>query len=647
MNLSPLPIQKFFDNNGRPLVGGLLFTYEAGTSTKVATYTSESGLALNTNPIELNFRGECSIWLDSTVSYKFVLAPSGDTDPPTNPIWSVDDISSGITLADLTAQILGQILWPQTAAESLANVVPENYAFEPNFIERQGADNANGDNLDEINNAYLPATQPTLNIQNRFVTSRGGTFAVSDWPTNPYGVDLAEAGSIMLQFIYNSGTYYRQINSYANNQAGPYLIGKEYQYHLYNKLIAGGTGIGIFAYGDSTVAGGNGESSQLLIQNLFPNLGYWAGLPQPLNVTNQAVGGTSWQDFATSGVFADVNGGTADVILIKYGINDGSLTYSTRLDETVSTMRTQLAAIRALGNGTLDNLTIILVGPTSTSDTPNQRDEYWYEQLRGAYVQAARDYQCLYFDSYAYLQDSRHANGWDMDNPYGDTVGEGIAVHPLNERLLWFWPAVFRSMFGWDETRFWGLNNFINLSGNWSAGNTTAATVPSSYGFGISIYRATTGNGFPIDGVLINVRQADGASMQTLFPFADANRTQIPKRLAYITGDSWTQWTGIANAMSLQNSWVAFGSSFDEPKYILGEDNIVTCTGLIKSGTTTAGTTIATLPAGYRPPAIQGPLVVATNAGTCQIKIDTSGNIQFQTAGDATYTNLNFCFRAA
>lgn len=93
MNLSPLPIQKFFDNSGRPLVGGKLFTYDAGTSTKVATYT-DSGGTLNTNPIVLNFRGECRVWLDPRKSYKFILAPRNDTDPPLNPIWTVDNITS-------------------------------------------------------------------------------------------------------------------------------------------------------------------------------------------------------------------------------------------------------------------------------------------------------------------------------------------------------------------------------------------------------------------------------------------------------------------------------------------------------------------------------------------------------------------------
>ena len=77
---------QFFDNNGRPLVGGKLFTYVAGTSTKIATYTDSTGSQQNENPIILDFRGEARVWLDPTLTYKFVLAPRDDTDPPTNPI---------------------------------------------------------------------------------------------------------------------------------------------------------------------------------------------------------------------------------------------------------------------------------------------------------------------------------------------------------------------------------------------------------------------------------------------------------------------------------------------------------------------------------------------------------------------------------
>lgn len=128
MNLSPLPVQKFFDSNGRPMVGGLLFTYGAGTTTKIATYKDQAGTP-NTNPVVLDYRGEANVWLDQTLTYKFVLSPEGDTDPPTRQIWTVDNISAAVTYASLNQQIIGQILFPRTAAEIVAGVTPANYAI--------------------------------------------------------------------------------------------------------------------------------------------------------------------------------------------------------------------------------------------------------------------------------------------------------------------------------------------------------------------------------------------------------------------------------------------------------------------------------------------------------------------------------------
>lgn len=99
VNISPTPIQRFVDSNGNALAGGLLFTYQAGTTTKYPTYTDSTGNTPNTNPIVLNQRGEASIWLVPTQSYKFVLAPANDTDPPQSPIWTEDHIQANAAVA--------------------------------------------------------------------------------------------------------------------------------------------------------------------------------------------------------------------------------------------------------------------------------------------------------------------------------------------------------------------------------------------------------------------------------------------------------------------------------------------------------------------------------------------------------------------
>lgn len=75
--ISPYAIQQFFDDNGDPLSGGKLYTYEAGTTTPKGTYTDSSGSSANTNPIILDSAGRASIWLD-TGTYKFILDDSSD-----------------------------------------------------------------------------------------------------------------------------------------------------------------------------------------------------------------------------------------------------------------------------------------------------------------------------------------------------------------------------------------------------------------------------------------------------------------------------------------------------------------------------------------------------------------------------------------
>ena len=70
---------QFFDNNGVPLAGGLIYTYEAGTTTPQATYTTSAGTIAHTNPIVLNSAGRVpggELWLVMGSNYKFVLQTS-------------------------------------------------------------------------------------------------------------------------------------------------------------------------------------------------------------------------------------------------------------------------------------------------------------------------------------------------------------------------------------------------------------------------------------------------------------------------------------------------------------------------------------------------------------------------------------------
>lgn len=93
---------QFFDDSGDPLSGGLLYTYQSGTTTPATTYTSSTGSVANPNPIVLNAAGRTpdEVWLTDGSLYKFVLKnSSGVTIGTYNQIPGANDVS--LVFADL------------------------------------------------------------------------------------------------------------------------------------------------------------------------------------------------------------------------------------------------------------------------------------------------------------------------------------------------------------------------------------------------------------------------------------------------------------------------------------------------------------------------------------------------------------------
>jgi hypothetical protein len=86
--LAPFPRLWF----GPAFAGYKLFTYLAGTLTKQNTLTDSTGATPNTNPIILDANGSAAVWMTPGILLKFVLALPTDTDPPTIPIWTADNV---------------------------------------------------------------------------------------------------------------------------------------------------------------------------------------------------------------------------------------------------------------------------------------------------------------------------------------------------------------------------------------------------------------------------------------------------------------------------------------------------------------------------------------------------------------------------
>jgi len=107
------------------------------------------------------------------------------------------------------------------------------------------------------------------------------------------------------------------------------------------------------------------------------------------------------------------------------------------------------------------------------------------------------------------------------------------------------------------------------------------------------------------------------------------------KALFVSDGTAWlavpvvTTWTNF----TLLNSCTAYGGGFAVPSYRKNGD-VVECRGLPKApaGGLAAGTTICTLPAGFRPPlmvrfAAVGMPTGATNDAFVSLTVDTGGNV--------------------
>lgn len=99
IQISPFGNSQFLTTGGHPASGYQLFVYAGRTAdTKETVYTDKDGIGKHTNPIILDANGFplSPIYIDTARSYKFVLAVPEDLDPPTVPLYTVDQVTVGL-----------------------------------------------------------------------------------------------------------------------------------------------------------------------------------------------------------------------------------------------------------------------------------------------------------------------------------------------------------------------------------------------------------------------------------------------------------------------------------------------------------------------------------------------------------------------
>lgn len=140
--------QQFFDNNGIPNAGGLIYTYQAGSSTLLTTYTTVNGTIANTNPIVLDAYGRTpsEIWMQVGYSYKFIIqTASAVTLQTLDDLYPILQSAPAVSNAFVAGMI---IIW----SGSLGSV-PAGWVL-------------------------CDGTNATPDLRNRFVIAAGSTYAV-------------------------------------------------------------------------------------------------------------------------------------------------------------------------------------------------------------------------------------------------------------------------------------------------------------------------------------------------------------------------------------------------------------------------------------------------------------------------------------
>lgn len=446
--------------------------------------------------------------------------------------------------------------------------------------------------------------------------------------TNPLGVEMHGDGRLIKAVTGGR----QQLSSDCDR--GSHLFGQEYLYAFHTKLLAGFQGAKVVCSGDSTTSG------------LYP------GLDEPYYL-NQMVASTAADrgfsvESVNSGKFGKYTAEwlstyltedmalNPDLYIVRWGLNDPLVSGRT-LAAFAADLRQGLANIRA--SKPLNQLSILLMTPNSTADTAAGRDEAWHEKVRLIYRQAARDYKCAFIDTYALWRDSRVAAGLWMDD-----IGGGVALHPKSVMNVWI------------SSR---IGEFIYPQGLCTRVATKTVNVndpPSSYPLGYST-RLDDNTFAGVAGMVTTFRGVNGVCFQIVnsafdasilnngYPVAQvAMRSGLYLKLENDTIDRWhTTWdTQPSVDIPLSAGWVMF-SATNKPR-ASKSNNVVTLSGCIKSGRVTAGTVIATLPAGFRPRNDIEHFLVATNvtttAAACRLAINAAGQITIIAGANAAAVYL-------
>jgi len=170
-NISPVGNSQFLDVNGNPLSGGKLYTYEAGTTTPLAAYTTAEGDVPQPNPVILNSLGTLDdpLYLANGVAYKIIVKTSAGVSLGLE----YDDIY-GVAAADTTADEWLEFTGTFTYVSSTSFTVSGDQTSIFQVSRKLKTQNTAGIAYSNIASATYSAPDTTVTVTNTFLTLDSG-----------------------------------------------------------------------------------------------------------------------------------------------------------------------------------------------------------------------------------------------------------------------------------------------------------------------------------------------------------------------------------------------------------------------------------------------------------------------------------------
>lgn len=196
VNLSPVGnAMTFFNNLGEVLSGGKIYTYQAGSSTPLATYTTVNGNIAHANPIVLGTDGRSAdeIWLLDGYNYKFIVKDSDD-----NTIQTLDNLYGILATAPASAPALPSgsiILW-----SGAIGAIPSGYYL------------CNGSN-------------GTPDLRNRFIVGAGDSYSVNQTGGSADAIVVSHTHTATSTSVVTDPGHTHTINSSNPGSIGTFNIG--------------------------------------------------------------------------------------------------------------------------------------------------------------------------------------------------------------------------------------------------------------------------------------------------------------------------------------------------------------------------------------------------------------------------------------